>query len=36
MAEDPVVSKDHWLSIGELARRSGVAASALRFYEEQG
>ena len=36
MAEDPVVSKDHWLSIGELARRSGVAASGLRFYEEQG
>ena len=24
------------LSIGELARRSGVAASALRFYEERG
>ena len=24
------------LTIGELARRSGVAASALRFYEEQG
>ena len=24
------------LSIGELAARSGVAASALRFYEEQG
>lgn len=36
MAEDSVVSKDHWLSIGEVARRSGVAASALRFYEEQG
>lgn len=27
---------DGWLSIGELARRSGVAASALRFYESQG
>lgn len=36
MAEDSHVSKDHWLSIGEIARRSGVAASALRFYEEQG
>ena len=25
-----------WILIGELARRSGVAASALRFYEVQG
>ncbi|MCH7344523.1 redox-sensitive transcriptional activator SoxR [Pelomonas sp. CA6] len=25
-----------WIEIGELARRSGVAASALRFYEQQG
>ena len=25
-----------WLPIGEVARRAGVAASALRFYEEQG
>ena len=25
-----------WLEIGTLARRAGVAASALRFYEEQG
>ncbi|MGI9094512.1 MAG: MerR family DNA-binding transcriptional regulator, partial [Thermoleophilaceae bacterium] len=24
------------MTIGEVARRSGVAASALRFYEEQG
>jgi MerR family transcriptional regulator, redox-sensitive transcriptional activator SoxR len=24
------------LSVGQLARRSGVAASALRFYERQG
>ena len=24
------------LTIGEISRRSGVAASALRFYEEQG
>ena len=27
---------DAWISIGELARRAGVAASALRFYEAQG
>jgi MerR family redox-sensitive transcriptional activator SoxR len=27
---------ESWIPIGELARRSGVAASALRFYEEQG
>ena len=27
---------DGWIPIGELARRSGVAASALRFYEEAG
>jgi MerR family redox-sensitive transcriptional activator SoxR len=25
-----------WISIGELAKRSGVAASALRFYEQEG
>jgi MerR family transcriptional regulator, redox-sensitive transcriptional activator SoxR len=25
-----------WLTIGEVSRRSGVAASALRFYEEKG
>lgn len=25
-----------WIAIGELARRSGVPASALRFYEERG
>lgn len=25
-----------WIPIGDLARRSGVAASALRFYETQG
>ena len=25
-----------WLAPGELARRSGVALSALRFYEQQG
>jgi MerR family redox-sensitive transcriptional activator SoxR len=27
---------DELLGIGEVARRSGVAASALRFYEERG
>ncbi len=36
MAQENVPSKDHWLSIGEIATRSGVAASALRFYEDQG
>src|SRR6266581_1632869 len=36
MAEETIPSKDHWLSIGETASRSGVAASALRFYEDQG
>ncbi|MBL0087606.1 MAG: redox-sensitive transcriptional activator SoxR [Ideonella sp.] len=25
-----------WITIGDLARRAGVAASALRFYEAQG
>ena len=25
-----------WLTIGELAKRTGVATSALRFYEERG
>jgi MerR family transcriptional regulator, redox-sensitive transcriptional activator SoxR len=36
MAEVSIPSKDHWLSIGEIASRSGVATSALRFYEDQG
>jgi DNA-binding transcriptional MerR regulator len=27
---------DHPLTIGELARRTGVATSALRYYEERG
>ena len=27
---------DNWLTIGELADRAGVAASALRFYEREG
>src|SRR5689334_25027535 len=36
MSDENVPSKEHWLSIGEIAGRSGVAASALRFYEEQG
>lgn len=28
--------ESHYLSIGEVARRSGVATSALRFYEARG
>jgi MerR family transcriptional regulator, redox-sensitive transcriptional activator SoxR len=28
--------EDELLTIGEVAKRSGVAASALRFYEERG
>jgi MerR family transcriptional regulator, redox-sensitive transcriptional activator SoxR len=28
--------RNMWISIGELAKRSGVAASALRFYEAEG
>lgn len=32
----PPLPDDAWLPIGELARRAGVAASALRFYEDQG
>jgi MerR family redox-sensitive transcriptional activator SoxR len=36
MASDTTLNKDHWMSIGEIAGRSGVAASALRFYEDQG
>lgn len=39
-AADEVGAKDGgsdaWIAIGELARRSGVPASALRFYEERG
>lgn len=27
---------DGWLAIGDFARRAGLAASALRFYESQG
>lgn len=29
-------SDEAWIPIGEFARRSGVAASALRFYEAEG
>jgi MerR family transcriptional regulator, redox-sensitive transcriptional activator SoxR len=36
MSEETTLSKDHWLPIGEISTRSGVAASALRFYEDQG
>ena len=31
-----VVAMDPFLTIGEVRRRSGVAASALRFYEDRG
>ncbi len=27
---------DEWLSIGDVARRTGMATSALRFYEREG
>ena len=30
------LNKDHWMSIGQVSTRSGVAPSALRFYEDQG
>jgi MerR family transcriptional regulator, redox-sensitive transcriptional activator SoxR len=32
----PAAATRDWLEIGTLARRAGAAASALRFYEEQG
>jgi MerR family redox-sensitive transcriptional activator SoxR len=33
---DFLLAMEHSLTIGEVARRSGVASSALRFYEAQG
>lgn len=36
MPDKPTSAASDWLEIGALARRAGVAASALRFYEEQG
>ncbi|TAG80890.1 MAG: redox-sensitive transcriptional activator SoxR [Betaproteobacteria bacterium] len=30
------VESTPWISIGEVAARSGIAASALRFYEDEG
>ncbi|MBF4296707.1 MerR family DNA-binding transcriptional regulator, partial [Vibrio anguillarum] len=30
------MSRNDYLTIGQLAERSGVAASALRFYEAKG
>ncbi len=30
------VSVDEWLPIGEISARSGIARSALRFYEDEG
>jgi len=35
-APPPASAPSHMLPIGEVARRSGVASSALRFYEERG
>lgn len=32
----PAPRTDDWLEIGEVARRAGLAASALRFYESEG
>ena len=32
----PASAPSHLLPIGEVARRSGVASSALRFYEQRG
>ncbi|MET0518578.1 MAG: redox-sensitive transcriptional activator SoxR [Burkholderiaceae bacterium] len=36
MRDKSQVAAGEWLAIGALARRAGVAASALRFYEAQG
>ena len=36
MGENPVRNDSSYLSIGEVARRSGVATSALRYYEARG
>lgn len=33
---DATGAREAWLAIGEVARRSGVAASTLRFYEAEG
>jgi MerR family transcriptional regulator, redox-sensitive transcriptional activator SoxR len=33
---DSLTTDENSLTIGEIARRSGVATSALRFYEERG
>ena len=30
------MSADNFISIGQLARRTGVAVSAIRFYEDKG
>lgn len=36
MAHESHPDADELLSVGEMSRRTGVAASALRFYEEMG
>jgi len=33
---DPHADESDWIAIGAFARRAGVAASTLRFYETQG
>lgn len=35
-ADDTTADTVGWLPIGQVARRAGVAASAVRFYEQQG
>lgn len=34
--EKEVLVKDMWISIGEIAARTGAAVSAIRFYEAKG
>ena len=36
MANSPLREASNLLTIGEVSRRSGVASSALRFYDERG
>lgn len=36
MAKSPVKPTPKWLTIGQLAQRTGVAVSAIRYYEAEG
>src|SRR3954465_15928822 len=36
MGEENVPSKEHWLSIGQIAHRSGGAGAGWGVYEDQG